>query len=119
MQRRRTLWLIAGILGASAAISLVCLGVLLALLLALSALVFEEPLQVSSALQAAGLIAVGLAMGVPLALEGWAKLRERPPRPFNPSRTRWPWLALVPAFVILILLGAAVGYLPQTIDLHL
>jgi RsiW-degrading membrane proteinase PrsW (M82 family) len=58
-------------------------------------------------------------MGVPLALEGWAKLRERPPRPFNPSRTRWPWLALVPAFVILILLGAAVGYLPQTIDLHL
>jgi uncharacterized protein (DUF58 family) len=45
MQRRRTLWLIAGILGASAAISLVCLGVLLALLLALSALVFEEPLQ--------------------------------------------------------------------------
>jgi RsiW-degrading membrane proteinase PrsW (M82 family) len=119
MQRRRTLWLIAGILGISAAVSLVCLGGLLALLLAISALAFKEPPDVSSMLQAAGLIAVGLAMGVPLALVGWAGWREQPPHPFNPSRTRWLWLALVPAFVILVLLGAAFGYLPQAIDLRL
>ncbi|MBN1812694.1 MAG: PrsW family intramembrane metalloprotease [Anaerolineae bacterium] len=119
MQHRRTLWLIAGILGISVAILLVCLGGLLALLLALSALVFEEPLEVSSALQAAGLIVLGLAIGIPLALEGRAGWREQPPHPFNPSHTRWLWLALVPAFVILTLLGATAGYLPRAIDLQL
>jgi RsiW-degrading membrane proteinase PrsW (M82 family) len=119
VQRRRTLWLIAGILGVSAAVSLVCLGGLLALLLVLSTLAFEEPLEVSTALQAAGLIAVGLALGVPLALEGWAEWREQPSHPFNPSHSRRLWLALAPAFVILTLLGAAVGYLPQAIDVQL
>jgi RsiW-degrading membrane proteinase PrsW (M82 family) len=119
MQRRRTLWLIAGILGVSATVSLVCLGGLLALLLVLSALAFEEPLEVSTALQATGLIAVGLALGIPLALEAWAEWREQPSHPFNPSHSRWLWLALVPAFVILTLLGAAVGYLPQAIDVQL
>lgn len=119
MQRRRTLWLIAGILGISVAVLLVCLGGLLALLLALSILVFEEPLEVSSVLQVAGLIALGLAIGIPLALEGWAGWQERPPHPFNPSHTQWLWPALVPAFVIFTLIGAAVGYLPQAIDLQL
>ncbi len=119
MQHRRALWLIAGILGVSAAVLLVCLGGLLALLLALSTLALKQPLEVSSALQAAGLIVVGLAIGIPLALEGWMGLQERSSQPFNPSRTLWLWLALVPAFVILILLGAAVGYLPQAIDLQL
>lgn len=119
MQRRRILWLIAGILGISIAVLLVCLGGLLALLLTLSTLASKEPLEVSSALQAAGLIAVGLMLGIPLALEGWAGWRERAPRPFNPSRTRWLWLALVPTFAILTLLGAAIGLLPQAMDLHL
>lgn len=119
MQRRRTLWLIAGILGISTAVMLIGLGGLLALLLALSTFVFEEPLEVSNALQAAGLVASGLGVGIPLALEGWAGWREQAPRPFNPSRARWLWLALVPAFVILILLGATIGYLPQVMNLQL
>ena len=119
MQRRRTLWLIAGILGISATVLLVCLGGLLALLLVFSTLVLKEPLEISGALQAAGLVAVGLAIGIPLTLAGWAGWQERSPHPFNPSSTRWFWLALVPAFAVMILLGAAIGYLPQAVNLQL
>jgi RsiW-degrading membrane proteinase PrsW (M82 family) len=119
MQRRRTLWLIAGILGISAAALMVFLGGLLALLLIISALVTQMPPEVSSTLQAAGLTMVGLAIGVPLALEARNGWREQPPRPFEPSHTRWLWLGLVAAFVILILLGGAIGYLPRAADLSL
>jgi RsiW-degrading membrane proteinase PrsW (M82 family) len=117
--RRRTLWLIAGILGISTAVALVCLGGLLALLLALSTITSKGPVEVSGALQAAGLVALGLGLGVPLALESWVGCQERPPRPLDLSRARWLWLALVPAFVILVLLGAAIGLLPQVIGLQL
>ncbi len=113
----RTLWLIVGILGVCALVVLVCFGGLMALMSILPALVTEGPPNVSGVLQAAGLVALGLGIGVPLALQGWTGWREHPSRPFNPPRAWWLWLALGPAFVILVTLGVAIGWLPQVINL--
>lgn len=114
---RRTLWLIVGILGVCALVMLVCFGSLMALLSILPALVTEGPPNVSGVLQAAGLVALGLGIGVPLVLQGWTGWRENPSRPFNPPRAWWLWLALGPTFVLLVALGVAIGWLPQAIDL--
>jgi RsiW-degrading membrane proteinase PrsW (M82 family) len=109
--KRRTLWLIAGILGVTILVTLVLGGGGLALLLALSALFGQVP-AVTSVLQAAGLVALGIGLGVPLAVQGWAGWQERRSRPFNPSQTRWFWLALLPLQLILVVLGAAVSLIP-------
>ena len=115
--RRPTLWLIIGILGICALVTLLSIGGLLAALAILPTLLTHKPLDVSGILQATSLIALGLGIGVSLALAGWAGWRERPSHPFNPSRNRWVWLALVPAFLILIALGVAIGWLPRIIRL--
>jgi RsiW-degrading membrane proteinase PrsW (M82 family) len=98
--RRRALWLIFGIAGGA----LVLLGVgggllALALLLAL-----RGALTAAEALPVAGLMAFGLGLGVPVALQGWAGWQGCPSRPFNPPRTCWMCLALV----LLIGLGTIV-----------
>ena len=115
--QRPTLWLIIGILGICALVTLLSVGGLLAALAILSALLTPAPLEVSSILQSTGLIALGLGIGVSLALAGWAGWRGRPSRPFKPSHNRWVWLALVPALLIFIALGAAIGLLPKVISL--
>ena len=115
--QRPTLWLIVGILGICALATLFSIGGLLAAMAILSTLLTYEPLNVSSILQATGLIALGLGIGISLALVGWAGWRGQPPRPFDPSRKRWIWFVLVPVFLIFIALGAAVGWLPQFISL--
>jgi hypothetical protein len=103
--QRRALWLIIGILGCGAFVALTCGGGLLTLALALTG---EATLTAAETLPLAGLIALGLILGVPLVLQGWAGWRERPSRPFNPSRAWWLW----PALVLLVALGAVVSLLP-------
>jgi RsiW-degrading membrane proteinase PrsW (M82 family) len=115
--QRRTLWLIIGILGICATVTLISIGGLLAMMALLSVFLTDQPLDVSSILQATGLIALGLGIGVPLVLAGWAGWQEKPSRPFNPSRTRWVWLALPCAFLTFVALGAAIGWLPRVINL--
>lgn len=115
--KRPTLWLIIGILGTCALVVSISIGGLLAVLAILPSLLIHEPPNISLMLQAVGLIAVGLGIGVPLTLVGWAGWREHPSHPFNPSRKRWGWFALVPAFLVLVALGAAIGWLPQLISL--
>lgn len=103
--QRRVLWLIACILGGGSALLALTFGVgLLVLALLLSG---EGALTVAEVLPAAGVIALGLGLGISLALQGWAGWRGRPSRPFDPPRTRWLWFALV----FVIALGAAVGLL--------
>jgi hypothetical protein len=72
---------------------------------------FDETLNAVSLLQTAGLLALGIALGIPLAIHGWLGWKERPAHPFDPSRTRWGWFALIPAYLLLVALGAAVSYL--------
>jgi hypothetical protein len=107
----RALWLIAGVLGVTILITLVLGGGGLALLLVLSPL-FDQVPDVTSALQATALVTLGIGLGVPLAVQGWTGWQERPSRPFNPSQTRWFWLALLPLQLLLIALGAAVTLIP-------
>ncbi len=98
--QRRALWLIFGIAGGA----LVLLGVgggLLALALLLA---FRGALTAAEALPVAGLMAFGLGLGVPVALQGWAGWQGWPSRPFSPPRTCWMCLALV----LLIGLGTIV-----------
>jgi hypothetical protein len=115
--RHRVLWLIAGILGIGILVSLVGGGGLMALLALLSSFIGQAP-DAASLLQTAGLAALGVVLGIPLAIQGWSGWRERPSQPFAPSRTWWVWLALVPIFFLLVALGAAVSFLlPQSLAL--
>jgi len=97
--RRRALWLIVGIAGAALA-TLACGSGLLMLALVL---VNGDTLTAAETLPAAGMMALGLGLGAPLALHGWAGWRAQPSHPFNPSRVWWLWLVLM----LLIGLGAA------------
>ncbi len=101
--QRRTLWLVAGIAGAALA-TLACGGGLLVLALALAG---RGALTAAETLPVAGMMALGLELGVPLMLHGWAGWQGRPSRPFNPSHVWWLCLALV----LLVGLGAAVSAL--------
>ncbi|HEY68890.1 MAG TPA: PrsW family intramembrane metalloprotease [Thermoflexia bacterium] len=101
--RRRALWLIVGIAGAALA-TLACGSGLLMLALVL---VNGDTLTAAETLPAAGMMALGLGLGAPLALHGWAGWRAQPSHPFNPSRVWWLWLVLM----LLIGLGAAVSAL--------
>jgi hypothetical protein len=104
--RRRALWLIVGIAG-SALIPLAFGGGLLAL-----ALIFagKGTLTAAETLPAGAMTALGLGLGVPLTLHGWAGWQMRPSRPFSPSRVWWMWLTLI----FLFGLGTAVSSLSLT-----
>jgi hypothetical protein len=99
--QRRALWLIVGMVGSA-------LGVLTCgsgLLLVVAAPAVGGALTVAETLPPAGIMALGLVLGVPLALHGWAGWRERPSRPFKPSHVWWLWLLLV----ALIGIGAVIS----------
>jgi RsiW-degrading membrane proteinase PrsW (M82 family) len=59
-------------------------------------------------LPAAGMVGLGLCLGLPQMLQGWAGWQARSSRPFNPSPVCWMWLVLM----LLLSLGAAVSSLP-------
>jgi RsiW-degrading membrane proteinase PrsW (M82 family) len=101
--RHRAVWLIAGIAG-GILVLLGCAGGLLALAVILAG---GEALSVAQSLPVAGMMALGLGLGVPLVLHGWAGWQMRSSRPFRPSRVWWMWLALL----ALIGLGTAVSLL--------
>jgi RsiW-degrading membrane proteinase PrsW (M82 family) len=101
--QRRMLWLIVGVAGGA----LVLLGVAGGSLALSFILVRGGTPTAAESLPVAGLMALGLGMGVPLALQGWAAWRARPSRPFEPSGVGWMWLALM----LLVGLGSAVSSL--------
>jgi hypothetical protein len=103
--QRRALWLVVGIAGGA----LVTLGVGGGLLVVALILAGGGTLTAAETLPVAGMMALGLGLGVPLMLHGWAGWRARPSRAFSPSRVGWMWLALV----LLIGLGTAVSSLPS------
>jgi hypothetical protein len=109
--RRRALWLIVGIAG-SVLIPLGLGGGLLTLVLIPAS---GGTLTAADALPAAAMAALGLGLGVPLALHGWAGGRAQISRPFNPAHVGWLWLALV----LLIGLGTVIGLLPWATPLLL
>jgi hypothetical protein len=110
--RRRMLWLVASIAGG--VLALVGLGG--GLLTLMWSLTFSG-VQVTAAetLPVAGMIAVGLGFGLPLVWHGVSGWRERPSRPFDPSRVWSLWLA----WALLIGLGAAVSSLSLSVALWL
>ena len=87
----RAVWLIASIAGGILFL-LGCVGGLLALVVILAG---GEALSVAQSLPVAGMMALGLGLGVPLVLHGWAGWQMRSSRPFRPSRVWWMWLALL------------------------
>jgi RsiW-degrading membrane proteinase PrsW (M82 family) len=101
--QRRVLWLIVGVAGGALGL----LGVAGGLLALAFVLAGGGTPTAAESLPVAGLMALGLGLGVPLALQGWAGWRARPSRPFGPSRVLWMWLALM----LLVGLGAAVSSL--------
>ncbi len=104
MAQRRSLWLIVGLVGG--VLVLLCLGVGFPLLV--WGLVHVGTLTTAETLPAAAVVALGLGLGAPLMLHGWAGWQARPSHPFNPARVWGVWLALV----LLVGLGAAVSSLP-------
>jgi len=102
--RARMLWLVAIIAGGVLALA----GLGGGLLTLVWSLTFAG-VQVTAAetLPVAGMIAVGLGFGLPLAWHGVSGWRGRPSRPFDPSRVGLLWLA----WALLIGLGAAVSSL--------
>jgi hypothetical protein len=98
--RRRALWLIIGIVGGFLAILLFGSGLVMVLFLA-----SRGRLTAAETLPVAGMTALGLGLGVPLALQGWHGWQARPSRPFRPARL-W-WLGFL--FVLSIVLGAVVS----------
>jgi RsiW-degrading membrane proteinase PrsW (M82 family) len=85
-------------------------------LLTVLPLFLGEEINAASLLQTAGLAALGITLGIPLAIAGWFGWKERPALPFDPARIWWGWVALIPAFLFLVALGAAVSYLlPPTV----
>lgn len=101
--QRRPLWLVVFIMGGSTLAALALGGGLLGLFLLLD----RGTLAPADALQVAGIVALGVGLGIPLLLQSWAGWRGRPSRPFSPPVAWWLWLALVP----LLGLGALVGWL--------
>jgi hypothetical protein len=101
--QRRVLWLVVGVAGGALGL----LGVAGGLLALAFVLAGGGTPTAAESLPVAGLMALGLGLGVPLALHGWAGWRARPSRPFGPSRVLWMWLALV----LLVGLGSAVSSL--------
>ena len=55
-------------------------------------------LTASETLPIAGGTALGIILGIPLALQGWAGWRGRPALPFQPKRSGWLWLALAAVY---------------------
>ena len=98
--QRSVLWLVVGI----ASLLLSTLTWAGGLLTWAAILVSGTPPTAAETLPLAGLLALSLAFGIPLALHGWAGWRGRPSRPFAPSRIWLLWLLLL----LLISLGAAV-----------
>lgn len=72
-----------------------------------SALVDRGTLTVVETLPRGSVVAWGLGLGVPLALQGWSGWRARPSGSFHPSGVWRMWLALI----LLLGLGAAVSWL--------
>lgn len=101
--QRCTLWLIVGVAGGMLAL-LGFGGGLLALVLILAG---EGALTAARTLPVAGVMALSLGFGVPLALQGWAGWQAWPSRPFSPSRVWWMGFALM----LLLGLGALVSSL--------
>ncbi len=98
--RRRAFWLIIGIVGGLCAILFFGSGLAVALLLA-----GRGRLTATETLPVAGMMALSLGLGVPLALQGWNGWQARPSRPFSLSRL-WRLGFL---FVLFIVLGAVVS----------
>jgi RsiW-degrading membrane proteinase PrsW (M82 family) len=110
------LWLIACILGIGIIIMLMGSGGLYALYVIIDTLVGSTPLNVGALLQAAGIVTLGMGIGGPLVLSGWSGWQARSSKPFDPTLSRWPWLAQIPLFAILTLLGAAISWLPTVLQ---
>jgi len=104
--QRRTLWLVIGILGCVALVTLTCLGGLIALMTFFSG---PRSLTATQTLPMVSAIVVGPVLGIPLILEGWAGWRGRPSRPFAPPRV-W-WLGLI-VLAVLLALGGIVSLRP-------
>ncbi len=98
--QRRALWLIIGIVGGLLALLLFGSGLALAWFLA-----SRGRLTVAETLPVVSVIALGLELGVPLALQGWHGWQARPSRPFSPSRL-WRLGFLLALFIVL---GAVVS----------
>lgn len=108
--RRRALWLIIGIFGGLLAILLFGSGLAMVLFLA-----SRGKLTADETLPVAGMIALSLGLGIPLALQGWNGWQARPSRSFSPSCLWW----LVLLLMLFIVLGAAVSSLHLTTALLL
>jgi hypothetical protein len=108
--RPRALWLIIGIVGGLLAVLLFGSGLALALFLA-----SRGRLTATETLPVAGMMALSLELGAPLALHGWHGWQARPSRPFSPSRL-WRLGFL---FVLSIVLGAVVSSVHLTTALLL
>ena len=74
--------MIVGILGLGTFVALVGGGGLMALIMIISAFLGEAP-DGTSLLQTVGLAALGIVMGIPLAIVSWYGWREHPARPFD------------------------------------
>jgi hypothetical protein len=102
--RHRVSWLVVVVAGGVLAL----LGLGGGLLTLAGSLAFEGvPVTTTETLPVAGMIALGLGFGLPLVWHGVSGWRERPSRPFNPSRAWLLWLA----WVLLIGLGTVVNSL--------
>lgn len=97
----RILWLVTGILGCVALVTLTCLGGLMAL-----TAFFAGPLTATQTLPMVSAVVGGLVLGIPSILQGWAGWRGRPSRPFAPPRAWWLGLILLG---VLLALGAVVS----------
>ncbi len=101
--QRHTLWLVIGILGCVAFVTLTCLGGLIALMTLFSG---PRSLTATQTLPMVSAVVVGPVLGIPLIVQGWAGWRGRPSRPFAPSRAWWLGLLLL---TVLLALGAVVS----------
>lgn len=101
--QHRTLWLVIGILGCVALVTLTCLGGLMAL-----AVFFARPrsLTATETMQMLSVVVLGPVLGIPLIVQSWAGWRGRPSRPFVPPRAGWPGLIVL---LVLLALGAVVS----------
>ena len=99
--QRSVLWLIASVVGGA----LVLLGSAGGLLALAWILASGGTPTAAETLPVAGMVALGLGLGAPLALHGWAAWQARPTRPFAPSGVWWMWLA----WVLLVGLGTVIS----------
>ena len=110
--QRRTLWLVAGLVGGAAVVS--SLG-LAGLVLLVGAVLGRGWPSLTQALLAAGLAGQGLALGLPLALQGWAAWQGRPSGRFELRRGGW----LLLGWTVCLGLGSAAAVLPPAAALML